>query len=203
MPIYLLIFVLHIAITEGLYNYSFINLSESRQTDKLTVFKPDSTINKRLFLEDYESSLAFFPNINKYKTHEFIRSHPIMIFSNEQKNEYLIAFQYEGGSKNEFDCFEIGYFEDDKRVNKKLALSSKETIFKTESGLGLGTTLEEITRIKGKNFQMKTKGKDMILSYHLNDKHPFVKRYYMADYFMELRLRENKVRQITFGFEYP
>ena len=199
MPIDVLIFVLLIKMAEGQYNHSGTDFL----SDKPIAFKPDSSINERLFLEDYESSLKFFPDKKKQKIHDFIRFSPVMIFSNKLKEEYLIAYQYEGVTEYAFSCFEIGYFEEDKRLNKKLVVNSEETIFKTESGLGLGSTLEEVTDAKGKNFKAKRKGNDMILTYHLNKKHPFVKRYYMPGYFMEFRLRENKVRQITFGFEYP
>ncbi|WP_116980752.1 hypothetical protein [Emticicia sp. C21] len=204
MPIYTLIFVLLIKMTEGQYGHSGTESLYGLLVDKPIVFKPDSSINKCLFLEDYESYfLKFFPNKKRQRTHDFIRSSPVMIFSDQLKEEYLIAYRYEGGNEYAFDCFEIGYFEDDKKLNKKLAVISKETIFMTESGLGLGSTLEEVTNTKGKNFKVKRKGNDMTLTYYLSDKHAFVKRYYMLAYFMEFRLRENKVRQITFGFEYP
>jgi hypothetical protein len=69
---------------------------------------PDSTINRKLFLSNYNSLQNFYKDYENVTTIEQIRESPVVVFMNRSKVEYLIAYQYEGGTKNSFDCFEIG-----------------------------------------------------------------------------------------------
>jgi hypothetical protein len=180
------------------YNFAFNPLQK-----KSLGFKPDSSINNRLFLDYDQSVFAFCQDKKKIHLIEHIRESSVVIFSNQQKDEYLLTYFYEGNTQYAYSCFEIGYFEDDAKVKKNLAIVSKEALFKTESNLGLGSALAEVIQVKGKNYKTRTFGKDTILTYYLSDKNAFVKRYFMPGYFMEFKVRDNKVRRITFGFDYP
>lgn len=170
---------------------------------KPSYFKPDRSINNHLFLENPESVRNFYTGKKVLKLNETLRGPMVVVFSNQSKDTYLLAAQYEGNTKNYFSLFEIGYFEDDTKVSKTPAFISKDAIFETESGLGLGSTLEQIIETKGKNYKTRKADKDTIMTYYLSDKHSFVKKHFMPGYFMEFRLRDNKVRRIIFGFEYP
>ncbi|CAN5193060.1 hypothetical protein BH09BAC2_BH09BAC2_18830 [soil metagenome] len=168
-------------------------------------FEPDTTVNKKLFLENYLSSEKFYAKINVVDLVEKIRSSPVVIFSNTNNDEYLLAYQYEGNSKNSFSSFEIGYVKSLEGVDAKKIYQSNESSFKTESGLKLGLSFAEIVNIKGKGFKKKDAGNETILSYRIEDydKSTFLRRYNMPGYFIELVLKEDKVIKVLFGFDYP
>lgn len=108
----------------------------------------------------------------------------------------MFAYQYEGNTQNEFSCFEIGYCDE---KTKKYAHSDYNN-FLTESDLFLGLTLEEVEKIKGKNY---TKQGNKI-TYLINDSSSvFLRNYNMPEYFLECVLKQNKVIKIKFGFVYP
>lgn len=161
-----------------------------------SVFVPDISVNEKLLLNDYGSLQKFYPKVNSLKLIEFIRETPIIIFCNVSKNEYLYAYQYEGNLKNEFSCFEIGYC--DEEIKNYAHCDYKS--FVTESGLQLGLTLEEVEKIKGKNY---TKQGNKI-TYLIEDSDSvFLRNYNMPGYFLECILQQNKVVKIKFGFVYP
>jgi len=166
---------------------------------------PDTTINKKLFLSNYETLPRFYSNYKSIATIDRIRESPVVIFASKSKIEYLIAYQYEGSAKNSFDCFEIGYLKSEQNLNKVNAYITSENNFKTETDLSLGLTFEGLESIKGSNYEKTEKGNLTILTYRNTDLETssFLKRYNMPSYFMEFTLKENKVIKIKFGFDYP
>jgi hypothetical protein len=191
--------------TNRLQADSFIPESIDTIIKESAKVEPDTTINKKLFLENYLSSEKFYTKIDIVDLVEKIRSSPVVVFSNTSKDEYLLTYQYEGNSKNSFSSFEIGYMKNLESVNAKKIYQSNESSFKTESGLKLGLSLAEIVKIKGKGFKRKDTGDETILSYRIEDynRSIFLKRYNMPGYFIELVLKKDKVIKILFGFEYP
>lgn len=166
---------------------------------------PDTTINNKLFMKNYESTSKFYPkDLNLSIIDNGTRESPFVVFSDKSKTQYLLAYQYEGGTKNSFDSFEIGYFVDDQRLSKVLASNIDEN-FKTESNLTLGISLEELVKIKGDGYTTKKEKNVSILTYRIDNYNEslFLKRYDMPGYFMEFTLKNNKVTKILFGFDYP
>jgi hypothetical protein len=159
-------------------------------------FVPDSSINEKFLLNNERSLQEFYPNINTLKLVEFVRENPIIAFCNTSKSEYLFAYQYEGNIQNEFSCFEIGYYNE--KIKSYVQSNYKE--FTTENGLRLGLSLEEVERIKGKDY---TKQGNKII-YKISDPNSaFLRNYNMPEYFLEFDLQQNKVVKIKFGFAYP
>lgn len=160
-------------------------------------FKPDSTINDILILNNKESSTKFYPKISSEKLIDSIRESPVLGFNNEIEKEYLLLYQHEGGVRNEFSCFEIGYI-NELEIN---ITTTDYKYFETESGLKLGLSLDELIKIKGNTYYKE--GNKII--YRIDD-YPnsnFLKRYNMPTYFLECTLQNGKVNKIKFGFDYP
>lgn len=166
---------------------------------------PDSTINKILFLENSESLKQFYSKDKTISTIEKLRESPIAIFSNTNKLQYLLVYHYEGNPKDQFSCFEIGYFENDKKLIQNSSYNADDKIFETESKLSLGISLEKLIEIKGDGYVTKKDKDKLIVIYRIDnyDKSPFLKRYNMPGYFMEFTLKDNMVEKILFGFDYP
>lgn len=166
---------------------------------------PDSTVNKTLSLRNGESLESFYKNFEAIVLLDRIRESPVAIFGNKDVSQYLLVYQYEGDTKNYFSCFEIGYFKDDAELAKQVNYRTYENIFATESNLVLGMTLEQIVKIKGNGYKSKSVNNEQIITYRINDydKSAFLKKYNMPGYFMEFKLKDNKVTKIIFGFDYP
>lgn len=160
-------------------------------------FLPDSTVNEILILSRSESAEVFYSDISseQYITH--LRESPVIGFSNKENNEYLLLYQYEGGVKNAFSCFEIGYTSN---LEKKLTTLDYNR-FKSESGLALGITLSELENIKGKSYtQNGTKVVYQLADYENSS---FLRSYNMPAYFLECMLEDDRVVRIKYGFDYP
>ncbi len=160
-------------------------------------FLPDSTVNQILILNHVESAVRFYSNISSEEYINYLRESPVLGFCNKGKDEYLLLYQYEGGVKNGFSCFEIGNIND---LGKGVTALDYES-FKTESGLMLGMSLEELVDIKGKPYNQNG---DKVI-YQLTDypNSSFLKRYNMPAYFLECTLKDDRVIRIKYGFNYP
>ncbi len=139
----------------------------SHMTKEIAQIVPDTTINKKLILANSESIVNF--NLNNVKTIERIRESPVVIFTDINKNQYLIAYQYEGSSKNSFDFFEIGYLKDDKNLVNAEKYDTSESRFETESNIYLGLDLKKIIEIKGSNYSKIEKENAIIITYRNDD----------------------------------
>lgn len=161
---------------------------------------PDFKINQ-LELREKNSLINFYSqNIIVLNN---LRYSPVVAFTNNEKKEYLLAYQYEGDIKNSFSCFEIGFLKDDSRLEKDASVTKYDD-FKTESGLKLEMTLEEITNLKGIDYKVEKKSNEEIVRYTIdNPDNPKIKQYEMPPYFMEFYLKNNTTYKIIFGFEYP
>jgi len=170
-------------------------------SDKLqSTIVPDTTINGKLKLNNYESFEVFYKDYKNIKTIDRIKESPIAPFSNKDKTQFLFVYQYEGDSKNAFSCFEIGYLKDN---NFKLVYNdTDENTFETESGISLGMSLKELIDAKGKNYKVST---DSVISYRIDDyqKSKFLRKYNMPRYFLECKIVKSRINNIRIRFDYP
>ena len=184
-----------------------ISLVKNKQIieNELKDVLPDSTVNKLLILENNESLQKFYKDYKTISTIDRLRESPVVIFSSKDKSQYLLAYQYEGNTKNNFSCFEIGYFENEKKLNQNSSYNVEDKIFETESKLSLGISLEKLIEIKGDSYKTKNDKDESVVTYRIDnyEKSSFLKKYNMPGYFMEFRLKDNKVTKILFGFDYP
>lgn len=166
---------------------------------------PDTTVNKKLLLSNDTSLQKFYTGNENIIAINEIRESPVIIFINKSKDEYLIAYQYEGSTKYAFECFEIGYFNDEKNLSKVKTYTISEENFGTETGIKLGMTSEELQSIKGNNFQKSKTDDKTIITYRNSDfeTSSFLKYHNMPSYFMEFTLKQDKIVKIKFGFDYP
>ncbi|WP_128330968.1 hypothetical protein [Apibacter sp. HY039] len=172
--------------------------NETVITEKFS--KPDFKINQ-LQLREESSVNNFYPQ--NIRLLDNLRYSPVIAFTDKEKKEYLLAYQYEGDVKNSFSCFEVGYLKDDPKLEKDVT-ETKYDNFNTESGLKLGMTLEEITNLKGSDYKDEKKSDEEIIKYIIdNPDDPKIKQHEMPPYFMEFYLKDNKLYKILFGFEYP
>lgn len=166
---------------------------------------PDTTINGKFILENYKSIENYFTTNSNFKLIEHLRSSPVAAFSNVGTNEYLLAYQYEGNTKNSFSCFEIGRFIDLKVINRTSIVDIKVKNFVTENSLQLGQSIEDVKRIKGNSFTETKESKERVITYKIEDtQSDFLKSYNMASYFLRITFdKTEKVKKIIFGFDYP
>ena len=166
---------------------------------------PDTTINNKIRLENHRSLSTFYLTKTPLSIVERLRESPVIIFRNKSDREYLLAYQFEGNTENAYSCFEIGYFEDDENINLEKSNQTQETYFQTESGLRLGLSLEDVTQIKGQEYEKLQSGHYTVLRYKIDDYESsnFLKKYKFPVYFIEIKLKNNSVTNIKFGFSYP
>ncbi len=169
------------------------------------ILMPDTTINSKFILENYKSIENYFTANSNFKLIERLRSSPVVVFSNVDNTEYLLAYQYEGNTKNAFSCFEIGRFIDVKEISKTSVVDAKVKDFVTESGLSLEQSIEDVKRIKGSGFTETTESMEKIITYTIQDTQSnFLKRYSMPSYFLRITFdKTQKSKKIIFGFDYP
>lgn len=182
-------------------------LSAKRDTEDSLIrrkikFIPDSTINKKFKLDDYRSSESFYPKVDKVRLVEFLRESPVLILCNNNTSQYLLAYQYEGNTKNAFSCFEIGYLREGISTNDCNITNEKS--FETEAGITLGLSFDSLVAKKGGGYEIKT-SKDSLVIYKIDNHRnsEFLNRYNMPGYFLECSIKGAKINKIKFGFDYP
>ena len=180
---------------DTLINVKNINLFKNK-----TVFIPDTTINNKLMLENYQSAGEFYPAIDKIDLVKLIRESPVVIFCNKDQTEYLLAYQYEGDMKNAFSCFEIGYFKE-KEFSSGCSITN-EPYFMTENDIQLGMPVDKLISIKGNSYTIK---QDSTILYQIEDysSSVYLQRYNMPAYFLECTIKNSKTNKIKFGFVQP
>lgn len=166
-------------------------------------FQPDTTVNRKLVLKDAQSVRALcaaspVPPICE----NHIRPYPFSLFLNKEKTQYLFAYFYEGSSTNEYSAFEIGYMKDIAPLKGIKYTTLKDSLFNTETGIKLGMDIKELKRNKKLDFQ-KTAENDTELLYRLDAQSDFCRKYNMPDYVLKIRVKDGRVNNIWFGFEYP
>lgn len=170
-----------------LINLSFANLEDPKTELKL---------KNGLKLYDSESFNNII-NIKKdIKLNRFLEMNFYMIL-NYSKSVYLKAYQYEGDIKFSISLFEIGYINKD--FNKMLdslnyKLTEDENCFITANNINLGMSKEDIVSILGSKYIISRNE----MTYIIQDTN-----YNMPEYSIKILLKNNKVDNIKFGFEYP
>lgn len=175
-----------------------ITAGRQEKTDSIK-YLPDTTVNGILELENYLSVEKFIIENKKFEFVEKIREVPVVIFLNKNLKEYLLAYQYEGDTQYAFACFEIGYNRNN-ALNKYPHIKTNYSSFQTESKISLGISLNELLKIKRGRVANTNQS---IIRYRVEVSDPFVKRYNMPDYFMEIEFRKGYVDKIKYGFSHP
>lgn len=169
-------------------------------------FVPDSTINGVLLLSSPQSAQLFYKDITEIRLQDEISSYnpfgySYVAFVNKDTSQYLIAFAHDGDVINSFSAFEIGYVTSGflKVVNNYYV--TDYFLFKTESGLRLNMSLDQLFDLKGECYLNKYGN----TFYHLieADKSIFVQKYKHPEYYMRFTVENEAVNKIEFGLTYP
>lgn len=162
-------------------------------------FIPDTSVNSVLFLNHEESISKFIQSERELALTKYLRESPVLILLNKGKDEFLLAYQYEGGAMNRFSAFEIGYV---KNLSQKNGVVTNHEHFSTESGLKLGDSVSKILLLKGKGYLNKS---DSMLDYEISDyqKSDFLKFHNMPAYSFKCSVIGEKVNGIRYGFVQP
>lgn len=175
------------------------NLGVEENHKDSTLFIPELSVNRL----ELRNSISWNNQFKNIKLIGEIRESYVAIFTNQNQEEYLIASQYEGDESNSFSSFEIGYGENDSIAVKRGRMTDYKN-FKTESGLKLGLSENDIVRLKGNNYATEHIQNTKILKYNIDElSSPFLEKFAMPSYFMNFYLRHDKVFKICFGFGYP
>jgi hypothetical protein len=126
----------------------------------------------------------------------------VAVFVNQGRQQYLLASHYEGDTRNAFAAVEIGYVSP--AVLQRPHRQTNLERFRTESGLCLGLPLRQVLALKGRDYRLRLTP-DSVLAYRLDgpEQSPFLRRYAMPGYFLELTVHQAKIKAIKFGFDYP
>jgi hypothetical protein len=133
---------------------------------------------------------------------EGLRESPVAVFVNQGRQQYLLASHYEGDTRNAFATVEIGYVFP--AVLQRPQQQTNLMQFRTESGLCLGLPLRQVLALKGPNYRLRLTP-DSVLTYRLDrpEQSPFLRRYAMPGYFLELTVYQARIKALKFGFDYP
>lgn len=165
-------------------------------------FIPDTTINSTLVLRNISSAKMFYTNIDSSiiiddENNFFKIKQPFILFLNDSKTHYLAAIIHEGTWINYFSEFEIGEITDTtlERINLTYIIT-KYKDFKTESGIGLGITLDSLKQIKGNDYLIVNNK----IKYCYNSSSSEFLDYGGCEYYLECEIKNNKIIRIRFGY---
>lgn len=171
---------------------------QSKQISKEYV--PDIQLNNKLRLID---------QINDLNT---ISLNDFCFIQNLKKDEVLVMSISFGGSKNEYRFFDIislsnGQQNELKKYNVDLLKIPTINIisFKSESGIKLGMSRDEIHKIKGDNCEIIKKGDEVEIHKYVidNQNSKFLQKYNLPKYVAHFFFQNNKLCRYSFGFEMP
>lgn len=182
-------------------------LKDSLQKDEISdlafksLFIPDSTINSKLMLENPNTFSTYLSDQSELTLLEKVRTSPGLLFLSKSGEEYLFAYFYEGNSSLAFSYFEIGINSGEEKLTSLSHIQTEEESFQTESGIGIGTSLEELISRKGQSFRLESDS--LFGMYYMGPETNFVKRYRMLSYEMRAFFKEREINKLLFGFTYP
>jgi hypothetical protein len=123
----------------------------------------------------------------------------VSYLSQDSKEKLTLSF-YSGDVKYQFSEFDVSWATGHDK-EKIIPVSS----FKTNNGIYLGMTKEEIIRILGNHFILRRTKNNSYLYYEIVDliHSDFLKKYNMPHYYAKYFLKQDRLVRFQFGFEYP
>lgn len=125
-------------------------------------------------------------------------------FYSKLERETLTLTQHPGDGKNEISIFKVEY-------SNKLSYDFKQLdidTFKTEKGIKLGLTKKQIIEKLGNCYAPIDSTKNYIELYYIieqpkDSKSKILESNNMPQYFASYKLRNDRLEEFEFGFEYP
>jgi len=168
-------------------------------------FKPDTTINQI----NLESSRTLIKKLktDTSKIHEAFKEDwgeigfPHIDILNKTRDQILTLIFHPGNWTYAFSEFKVKS-SDKKTTNKTILFNDSEFI--TEKEIKLGTLKTDLIKRIGKPTTMKKENGLEIIEYRTNDQNSrILKRYGQVGYFAIYKLKNDKVIEFHFGFDYP
>lgn len=157
--------------------------------------KMDLALNDLVYLRDPEKTQEKMGAINQMM--DFQADYPFIYLISIDNEQYAKLFFYPGDTPNTISLIEIGYV--DNSILSDLHKIQVEDTFRTDSGLYLGMSEEDLKRKKGD--PTREDGQ----YYHYQWDETFVLSHFNTpDYSEVVRFsKDRKVDYIRFGFDYP
>lgn len=168
-------------------------------------FKPDTTINQI----NLESSKTLIEKLkaDTSKIHEAFKEglgdigFPHIDILNKTHNQILTLIFHPGNWSYAFSEFKVRSV-DKKATNNKIFFNDSEFI--TEKGIKLGTLRNDLIKKIGKPTTIKKENGIETIEYRTTDQNSgILKRYGQVGYFATYKLKDDKVIEFHFGFDYP
>jgi hypothetical protein len=126
------------------------------------------------------------------------------VFCSNDKRQKLGLKVHAGDNRNEVSIVSISYLKDQKEKIKVLNFKA----FKTEKGIKLGLSKNELIKKLGHCYLAKDSSKTSIeLNYKIelpkDSKTSFLRKNNMPIYYANYTFKADKLENIEFGFEYP
>lgn len=196
----------------------------SQQSDSLkSRFRPDTTIGQISLLNAKNAEAYLGKHVMDSLTDDKLPNASVISSDSTQR---LTFYFHPGNAAKEFSAFQISYV-DQIRSNEKV---TKDKVFKTESGIKPGLTMDELRSIKGKpdsvslsmtismtitkHFSMSTKSEadtskpdtteTTVWHYKIDDfkNAEFLKRYNIPAYYADYKFKNGYLAEFRFGFAY-
>ncbi len=167
---------------------------------KDTIYLFDTSINGQIFLRAPDSIIKSLGDI--VPLIDFNADLPYAYILNNSQDQYLKMYFYPGDENNCASLFEIGMVSDlSSDITYKI---SSFDYFYTENNIMLGISRKQIEDIKGVNYEEGFDGENVLLTYIIsNQESNFLKKYGIPIYIEKYCLKNDKLINYSFGFEYP
>ncbi|WP_142687372.1 hypothetical protein [Chitinophaga polysaccharea] len=160
---------------------------------------PDTAVNG-IRLNDYVSTEKVLGKNIWNKLFEQGKSLPRIELVNKSKTQALRLFFHYGGSKNAVDEFEILLIDSTYKAPKQVVVLPAE-VFVSSRKIRLGISREEVVKILGNNCKTHANGSTEQLTYAMNEKAGFVKRYNQFGYYIKCIFSKGILVKYAFGFD--
>jgi len=170
---------------------------EQLNKSNCSFIEPDTSLYG-MILRDSESATKVIGNNNKMNNVGEYK------FYSKLESETLTLTQHPGDIKNQISIFKV-------EKSDKASYDFKELntdTFKTEKGIRLGLTKKQIIEKLGNCYASSDSSKNYIELHYLieapkDSKSSILKNNNMPKYFASYKLRNNRLEEFEFGFEYP
>ena len=179
-----------------------INLKEKSEAEKILktnsciFLNPDTSLSK-ITLRDSKSAKSIISIKDKIENEEYH-------YYSTTYQEMLTMIQHPGDSKYQISILRVEYSDKTDYDYRKLNIDT----FKTEKGIKLGMSKNQIIEKLGSCYVAKDSSEDYIQLYYRletpNDsKTRILENNYMPIYYASYKLRNDRLKNFEFGFEYP